>query len=526
MIAFRTQVMLVMTGLVIATAVLLGVVLILVRTGVMHRQVEGAGRGLAQLLAAQLDQQREIVDRLVGAPRPLPGTASGQPPLSGGGNGPRSGANFEADLQELADVVRAQRIALVAEGRVIVSVSARDAAPSDIPDEEIVALGRELQDAAPGTMKVAWSDASVAVMTMLRNPGPSGQRPALLVQLPKTRPREVAGASASILVAAGLLVVAAAIADAWFLSRSISRPLTRLADTARAYGEGALDEAAPVAGPAETRRLGMVLNSMASSLKQQMRDLEEETRRREKLESELRVAANLQRSLLPPPGLQQFGPIEVLGWSEAAESVGGDFYDFRLVNPDTLAFLIGDATGKGMPAALLAAKCLSVLQALTEAQTEPGELLCHANKLLWEQFRGQGRFVTAFLGIVDLPSRRLHYARAGHNPPYLTQNGNTPAPLANPEGLPLAVISGASFESTVLECTRGDALLLYTDGITETHDAKGALYGDDRLRQLFAQHVHQALPDLLDTLTADVRRHSTHWPPVDDCTALFLRFSN
>ncbi len=562
---FRTQVTLVTTLLVVGTSLVLGGVLISMSTGMLYRQLATTGGAFTRMLATQLEQKRELIERMAGprrqpprrfrllerapeAPPPperqteslrplmgMPPPGSGDAPLENLGEPPRPtresaqermprDPTFEEDLLELAEIANASAISFVEEGALAVTFTPKDGHGSELTEERIAALWKQVNDGTEQSLAFSDTKSSVAIMTMMNEKTTGPRRFALVVEFPKTMALHFVASRYWELVLTSCVVVIVAVATAWRMSRSISNPLSQLAATARAFGEGDLDEPAPVQGPAETRHLGEVLNSMATSQQLHIRDLKEETSRREQLESELRVAAALQKSLLPRPGLERFEGVELLGWSEAAKAVGGDFYDYRVLADGRLLFVIGDASGKGIPAALVAGKCLSMLQALSDDCSEPGPLLCRVNMLVAGQFREDGHFVTLFLGIFDPGTRRLCYTRAGHNPPILVRNGDgPPRVLGDQDGLPLAIRAHAHFETTEIELAPHDTLLLYTDGITEAMDENRRQFGQDKLVEVLLPNSSHPLPALMEALTYEVRQFGGVWPPEDDCTMLLLR---
>ena len=557
MIRFRTQVTLVMTLLVVMTSVALCVALISASTNMMQRQMAIMGSSAIRVVAAQLEQKQRILQRSMPGMRPgenhppltndtpqnsvpdlnmsptdlrqVPITENTQPVqrerMPSQPNDTRLETPFDTDLREMGEIIHATRIALVTGGKIQKMVDVRPQKAKELSGALVQEMWQEMSAQQRRHPVKRDTGAYVLLMTPVENVFQASEMSGLLVELPQTLYWHLLVASALELTVISLTVIVFAVLAAWIISRNIAKPISNLAVTAGTYGEGDLDISAPVAGPAETQELGMAFNSMATAMKEHIRNLQEETRRREQLESELRVAAALQRSLLPKPGIQQYGPVEVYGWSEASEEVGGDFYDYCFVGPERLLFVIGDATGKGIPAALLAAKCLSVLHALMEEYADPAELLQRANGLVAKQFKEDGHFVTVFLGIADFSTKGICYSRAGHNPPLLTDSssGQVKA-LSDQGGLPLGVTAQGTFEQSVISIQNGGTLLLYTDGITEASDGETNFYGSARLSALLKETENLPLPDLCNHVINDVKSFRNNRTLEDDCTLLLLRF--
>src|SRR5215203_556468 len=244
--------------------------------------------------------------------------------------------------------------------------------------------------------------------------------------------------------------------------------------------------------------------------------LEEERIERERIEQELRVARSIQHASLPEkvPDLEGW---QISPFYKPAREVGGDFYDFHLLSAGRLGVVIGDATGKGVPAALVMSTTLGMLQLAARAldSPSPGEVLPQVNETLLARIP-QTMFVTCFYAILDPESGSLSYANAGHDLPYLYRNGN--AEELKARGMPLGLMPAMGYEEkeTILEA--GEVTLLYSDGLVEAHDPKGEMFGFPRLRELVAEHAAEegSLGDfLLKELYTFV---GERWEQEDDIT--------
>ena len=212
--------------------------------------------------------------------------------------------------------------------------------------------------------------------------------------------------------------------------------------------------------------------------------LEQERIERERLEKELQLARSIQQASLPKevPSLQGW---QISPYYHPAREVGGDFYDFHLLSEDRLGVVVGDATGKGVPAALVMASARSMLRALAQASNSPGEVLRRVNDALVTDIP-QNMFVTCFYAIVDPHSGTLKYANAGHDLPYLWRGGD--ADQLRATGMPLGLMPGMSYGQKEIELDCGQGVFFYSDGLVEAHDPKGEMFGFPRLRALVAEH--------------------------------------
>jgi predicted ester cyclase len=249
--------------------------------------------------------------------------------------------------------------------------------------------------------------------------------------------------------------------------------------------------------------------------------LEQEMRERERVEQELRVARSIQQASLPKevPELEGW---QINPYYRPAREVGGDFYDFFELPNGHLGLVVGDATGKGVPAALVMASARSMLRAVAQASDySPGDVLRRVNDSLVTDIP-PNMFVTCFCAILDPERARLSYANAGHDLPYLHRNGD--AEELRARGMPLGLMPGMSYEEKEILLDVGDIALLYSDGLVEAHDPKGEMFGFPRLRALVAEHGEARSLEgfLLEELYSFV---GEGWEQEDDITLLTLERS-
>src|ERR671915_1029941 len=250
--------------------------------------------------------------------------------------------------------------------------------------------------------------------------------------------------------------------------------------------------------------------------------LEQEIRERERVEQELRVARSIQQASLPEevPTLKGW---QITPYYRPARDVGGDFYDFFELDEGRLGLVMGDATGKGVPAALVMASARSMLRAVARAsEYSPGDVLGRVNNTLVYDMP-PNMFVTCFYCILDPRSGTLSYANAGHDLPYVHHGDG--AEELRARGMPLGLMPGMSYEQKEVVLDAGVSVLLYSDGLVEAHDPKGEMFGFPRLRALIAEHAEEAaLGDyLLEELYSFV---GEGWEQEDDITLLTLRRSS
>jgi serine phosphatase RsbU (regulator of sigma subunit)/predicted ester cyclase len=249
--------------------------------------------------------------------------------------------------------------------------------------------------------------------------------------------------------------------------------------------------------------------------------LEQEIRERERIEQELRVARSIQQASLPKEVPEPEG-WQISPFYRPAREVGGDFYDFLELKDGRLGLVVGDATGKGVPAALVMASARSMLRAVAQASDySPGDVLSRVNDSLVIDIP-PNMFVTCFYAILEPKSGHLVYANAGHDLPYLWHSGY--AEELRARGMPLGLMPGMGYEEGEVSLREGNCVLFYSDGLVEAHDPKGEMFGFPRLRAHVAERGEErSLGDfLLEELYSFV---GEGWEQEDDITLLTLRRS-
>jgi serine phosphatase RsbU (regulator of sigma subunit)/ketosteroid isomerase-like protein len=250
--------------------------------------------------------------------------------------------------------------------------------------------------------------------------------------------------------------------------------------------------------------------------------LEQEISERARIEQELRVARRIQQASLPEevPTLDRW---EISPLYRPAREVGGDLYDFHLLSEGRLGVVIGDATGKGVPAALVMSTSCGMLQLAAQEldSSSPGEVLSRVNETLFARIPSN-MFVTCFYAVLEPESATLRYANAGHDLPYLWHGGA--AEELRARGMPLGLMPGMHYEEKEIVLQEGDSALFYTDGLVEAHDPQREMFGFPRLQALIAEHAEEtSLGEyLLKELYSFV---GEGWEQEDDITLLTLRRS-
>jgi serine phosphatase RsbU (regulator of sigma subunit)/predicted ester cyclase len=272
---------------------------------------------------------------------------------------------------------------------------------------------------------------------------------------------------------------------------------------------------------AEEWGVGTSISELRDGFVARWQHLEQERIERERAEHELRVARRIQQASLPKevPELEGW---QIAPYYQPAREVGGDFYDFHLLSDGRVGFVVGDATGKGVPAALVMSTTCGMLRLAAQSYSSPGVMLQRVNEALVADIPSS-TFVTCFYAILDPESGLLSYANAGHDLPYLWHGGD--AEELRARGMPLGLMPGMDYEEKQIVLDAGEGVFFYSDGLVEAHDSQREMFGFPRLRALVADHDDEE-KSLVNLLLEKLYSFTGEgWEQEDDITLLTLRRS-
>lgn len=256
---------------------------------------------------------------------------------------------------------------------------------------------------------------------------------------------------------------------------------------------------------------------------------EKETLRQKKMldvfREDLDIASRIQQKILPQdfPAFPDRKEFSVYAEMHSAKEVGGDFYDYFLLDDNHLAFLIGDVSGKGVPAAIYMAVSRTMLKAIASQLHDPAACLATVNSMLIPE-SDLTTFVTVFYGVLNTQTGTVKYANGGHNLPLLITKDHSLKQLKNTSGILLGKIDHVKFETEEVQLEAGDKLLLYTDGITEAMNERGEMYEEDRLQKYLLSHGTLSDEMLLRCLVVDTFKFINKAQQSDDITLLVLEY--
>ena len=330
--------------------------------------------------------------------------------------------------------------------------------------------------------------------------------------------------SLSILAALILGVMAAVAFVAMGVSKRITGPVTLLASDIRAIGDGNLEYKSNIGTGDEIEDLSLSFQRMTIELKEYIGNLARVTAEKERIGAELDVANKIQASMLPSifPPFPNRKEFDLYASMEPAKEVGGDFYDFFLVDDDTLAVVMADVSGKGVPAALFMVIAKTLIKNNAQSPKSPKEVFEAVNDILCEN-NDAGMFVTAILGYLDIPTGRFAFVNAGHNPPLLWSGGQFDW-LKAKAGFVLAGMAGMSYAQHEVILAPGDELFLYTDGVTEAANHEGEFFGNQRLLSAVNRHLNLPLREFAVSVKHEIGLFAQGAEQADDITMLVLRY--
>ncbi len=320
-----------------------------------------------------------------------------------------------------------------------------------------------------------------------------------------------------------------------FTEQKISQPIEKLAEIVGSYYVGnvsdderkkMLEDCSVYAKDStEVGKLARSYISMIEDLETYIENLQSIMSEKERINAELQLASDIQAHMLPCifppfPGRTEF---DLYALMHPAKEVGGDFYDFFLVNEDKLAIIVADVSGKGVPAALFMVIAKTLIKNYTQMDMDPAEVFTTVNHILCDG-NDAGLFVTAWMGVLEIETGKLTYVNAGHNPPLIKKAGGNFEYLRERTGFVLAGMDGIKYRQNSFKLSPGDRIFLYTDGVTESTNEHEELYGEERLQHFLNTHETGHTEEILDALRKDLRDFSNEAPQFDDITMLLLDY--
>ena len=327
--------------------------------------------------------------------------------------------------------------------------------------------------------------------------------------------------SLKVMTAMQILIFGALFILIFYLVRKlVVRNIHKINESLSAITDGNLDTVVDVRSHLEFDSLSNDINATVDTLKRYIKEAEE------RIDAELAFAKAIQHSALPTvhPLYDNRKEFDIFASMHTAKEVGGDFYDFYFIDEDHLAFLIADVSGKGIPAAMFMMRSKTIIKSYAESGMSVEEVFTLANEKLCEG-NDAGMFVTAWMGILNIRTGKILFANAGHNPPLVKHADGTFEYLKSRAGFVLAGMDGVRYRKNELDLSPGDAIYLYTDGVTEATDLNEELYGEDRLHSILEKYKDETMEVICSEIKKDVDLFAGEAPQFDDITMLALKYN-
>jgi sigma-B regulation protein RsbU (phosphoserine phosphatase) len=347
---------------------------------------------------------------------------------------------------------------------------------------------------------------------------------AILVTLPTDHVQAAIRRQTRLAMAVSGLVLLFGSIIAIFGAKTISRPIADLTEMTRRIAAGDFTQRIDTRAKNEIGALATSFNEMTRRLNESIEHLKETTAAKERIESELKIAHEIQMSMVPKifPAFPERSEFDIFATLVPAKEVGGDLYDFFFLDDDHLCFAVGDVSDKGVPASLFMAVTKTLFRATAADGRTPGEILARLNAEICRD-NESCMFVTFFCGILDVRTGQVDYSNGGHNLPYYLHHDGV-SPLQNAGGGALGLVEQSPYASGRMVLAPGETLFLYTDGVTEAMDPSDMLYSDQRLAQFLETRRGSAARQIIGDLVSDVRHFAGAAPQSDDITAMALRY--
>jgi sigma-B regulation protein RsbU (phosphoserine phosphatase) len=321
------------------------------------------------------------------------------------------------------------------------------------------------------------------------------------------------------------IIIIAVLIFSILISGSVTKPVIKLTNGVIEVGKGNLANKIDIQTKDEIGVLASCFNKMTDDLEEYIANLSKVTAEKERIGAELDVATKIQSSMLPSifPAFPSRAEFDIYASMLPAKEVGGDFYDFFLINENTLAAVMADVSGKGVPAALFMVIAKTLIKNNAQSGKNPKEVFEAVNNILCEN-NNAGMFVTVFMGYLDIPTGKFTFVNAGHNPPLLRSGGKFDWLKAEPDFV-LAGLEDMSYKQHEITLKSGDELFLYTDGVTEAVNNEKTLFSDSRLLETANRHLYLPLEEFTASVKTAIDDFAKGAEQEDDITMLALRYN-
>jgi sigma-B regulation protein RsbU (phosphoserine phosphatase) len=306
----------------------------------------------------------------------------------------------------------------------------------------------------------------------------------------------------------------------------VTRPLKQLTEAVEQTADGNFNAQVPqISSLDEIGVLSRSFAAMQQSLTEYIKNLATTTAAKEKIESELNIARDIQLKIIPngTAPFPKYSEFKLAAFIESAKAVGGDLYDFFFIDQQRLCLVVGDVSGKGVPAALFMSASCKLLRGIATATSSTGEIMTKLSKGMGHN-NDMMMFVTCFFAILDIKTGLLEYTNAGHNPPYLIKSASDPVEITDRHGPPLA-ISETEYSSSSLTMLPGDTIMIYTDGVNEAMNRNHEQFGNAKLAAVLQAQNHASPQQYITAMKTALDEFTDGFEASDDITMLAVTYN-
>lgn len=323
-----------------------------------------------------------------------------------------------------------------------------------------------------------------------------------------------------IFFAAGLLLLI--LVTAWITNRNL-KPILHLSSSISNIGNGRLNHKVPYTNKTdEIGTLARAFEKMQTDLKQYIKDLKQSTREQARIQKELEVGHKIQNALLPAPlDLQHLSALSVGSYMKPAKEVGGDIYDYFELPDGNICFVLGDVSGKGIPASLLMASVRSSIRALAFNRKSPSEIISYINNDLAAK-NETFHFITLICAVTDFANRQLLFCNAGHERPFLLRENCIPEEIITQPQMAVGILANTVYTNHILSLDNHPTLFLYSDGVTDALNTSETAFGKEKLLQILAGQTQAE--QLVQECISALEQHTLQAEAFDDITILAIQF--
>ena len=312
-----------------------------------------------------------------------------------------------------------------------------------------------------------------------------------------------------------------------YVEKNITNPLYGLIDSVRNYRDETTGSKLIKYSKSDDD-VGVLVKTfiqLSENIKMNFDKITEVTAKKERIETELNVANDIQSNMIPR-NFKEFSkgkPFEIYGYMNPAREVGGDFYDYFSIDDDEIHFIIGDVSSKGMPATLFMVKTMHLIKNHSKFSKDLSKTMEGVNDILCERNK-ENQFVTIWFGKLNFTSGKLTYVNAGHNPPLIKRDNGNFEYLNDDPNLVVGIMEDMPYEKHEITLNKGDTIFLYTDGITDANDIDENFYGEKRLKETINKHKNAKPMDIINEINTDIDRFCESQEQYDDMTMLVVKY--